>query len=101
MAKIRSAAQGVCAGERALTSEPGASAIEGASALTERAQRQGAWALIGGLGRQARVREPLFVIWAVRWRSDGEDQTEEGQTAAGGAAPLRGGGVAGVGAGVS
>jgi hypothetical protein len=36
--------------------------IEGESMLTERAQRHRAWALTGGPGRQARVREALSVI---------------------------------------
>jgi hypothetical protein len=36
------------------------SAIEGESALTERAQRQGVWALTGGPGRQgARARSVI------------------------------------------
>jgi hypothetical protein len=35
------------------------------SALIERAQRQGTWALTGRPGRQARVREALSVIWVV------------------------------------
>jgi hypothetical protein len=35
------------------------SATEGESALTERAQRQGMRALIGGPGRRARVREAV------------------------------------------
>jgi hypothetical protein len=46
-------------GKRALTGGPGAPVIEGEGALTERAQRQGAWALIGGPGSQARVREAV------------------------------------------
>jgi hypothetical protein len=50
--EIRYAAEGTRAGGRALTSGPGASAAEGEGALTERAQRQGTWALIGGPGRQ-------------------------------------------------
>jgi hypothetical protein len=72
------------------------SAIEGEGTLTKRAQRQGTRALTGGPGRRARVREAVSVIWAMRSRSDGGDQTGEGRTAAGGAAPLRGGEVAGV-----
>jgi hypothetical protein len=43
-----------------------ASAAEGESALTERAQRQGTGALTGGPGRQARVRKALSVIRVVR-----------------------------------
>jgi hypothetical protein len=46
------------------------------------------------------VREAVSAIWAVRARSDGGDQSREGRTAAGGAAPLRGGEVVGVEAGV-
>jgi hypothetical protein len=42
------------------------------------------------------VREAISAIWAMRSRSNGGDQTREGRTAAGGAAPLRGGEVAGV-----
>jgi hypothetical protein len=42
-----------------LTSGPGASAGEGEGALTEWAQLQGTWALTGGPGRQARVREAV------------------------------------------
>jgi hypothetical protein len=116
-------------------------ATEGESALTERAQRQGVWALTGrpraqargreavpvvrvvrsesdsgdqtrgdgrlrealtgGPGRQARMREAVPAVWAVRSESDGGDQTGGKQTATGGAAPLRGGEVAGVEAGVS
>jgi hypothetical protein len=38
----------------------------GEGALIERAQRQGTWALTGGPRRQARVREALSVIWAMR-----------------------------------
>jgi hypothetical protein len=39
---------------------PGASAIEGEGALTERAQRQGTWALTGGPGAQgARARNSI------------------------------------------
>jgi hypothetical protein len=45
------------------------------------------------------VREAVPAIWAMRSGSDGGDQAGEGRTAAGGAAPLRGGEVAGVGAG--
>jgi hypothetical protein len=57
MAEIRSAAEGVRAGGRARTGGPGASATEGESALTERAQCQRVWALTGGLGCQgARAR---------------------------------------------
>jgi hypothetical protein len=52
-----------------------------------------------GAGRACVKRYPT--IWAVRSGSDGGDQTEEGQTIAGGAAPLHGGEVAGVDAGVS
>jgi hypothetical protein len=37
---------------RALTSRPGASAVEGEDALTEYAQRQRTWALTGGPGHQ-------------------------------------------------
>jgi hypothetical protein len=33
--------------------------VEGESALTERAQRQGTWALTGGPGRQACMREAV------------------------------------------
>jgi hypothetical protein len=40
------------AGGRALTSGPGALAIEGEGALTEQAQRQRTWALTRGPGRQ-------------------------------------------------
>jgi hypothetical protein len=40
------------------------------------------------------------VIWAVQSESDRGDQTRGKQTAAGGAAPLRGGQVTGVEAGV-
>jgi hypothetical protein len=57
-------------------------------------------ALTGGPGRQARVREAVPVVRAVRSESDGGDQTGEG-TATGGAAPLCGGEVTGVEAGVS
>jgi hypothetical protein len=70
------------------------SATEGEGALTERAQHQGTRALTGRPG--ARVREAVSAIWVVRSRSDGEDQTGEGRTTAGGAAPLRGGEVTGV-----
>jgi uncharacterized NAD-dependent epimerase/dehydratase family protein len=59
------------------------SATEGESALTERAQRQGVWALTGGPGRQARVREAVPAVRAVRSESDGGDQTKGKQTAAG------------------
>jgi hypothetical protein len=44
---------------RALTNGPGALAVEGEGALTERAQRQGTWGLTGGPGRQAREREAV------------------------------------------
>jgi hypothetical protein len=44
-------------GRRALTGGPGAPATEGEDTLTERAQRQRAWVLTGGPGRQAHVRE--------------------------------------------
>jgi hypothetical protein len=47
------------------------------------------------------VREALSVIWAIRSESDGGDQTKGKRTAAGGAAPLHGGEVAGVEAGAS
>jgi hypothetical protein len=69
----------------------------------ERADRAGP-ALEGlGADRRARacVREALSVILAVRSESDGGDQTRGKQTAAGGAAPLHGGEVAGVEAGAS
>jgi hypothetical protein len=56
-------------------------------------------ALIGGPGRQARVREVVPVVRAMRSESDGGDQTGGKQTAAGAAAPLRGGEVAEVEAG--
>jgi hypothetical protein len=42
-----------------LTSGPEVSAAEGEGALTERAQRQEAWALTGRPGRQAREREAV------------------------------------------
>jgi hypothetical protein len=58
-------------------------------------------ALTGGPGCQARVREVVPVVRAVRSESDGGDQTGGKQTAAGGVAPLRGGEVVGVEAGVS
>jgi hypothetical protein len=48
-------------------------------------------------GRAGAKRYPT--ISAMRSRSDGGDQSREGWLAAGGAAPLRGGKVAGVGAG--
>jgi hypothetical protein len=48
---------------------------EGEIALTERAQRQRVWALTGGPGRQACVREAVSAIWAVRSELDGGDQT--------------------------
>jgi hypothetical protein len=60
MAEIRSTAEGARASGRALTGGLGVSATEGESALTEQAQRQGVWALTGGLGRQgARVRSVI------------------------------------------
>jgi hypothetical protein len=42
-----------------LTSGLEASAAEGEGALAERAQCQGTWALTGGPGRRARVREAV------------------------------------------
>jgi hypothetical protein len=48
MAEIRSAAEGARESGRVLIGGPGASATEGESALTERAQRQGTQALTGG-----------------------------------------------------
>jgi hypothetical protein len=86
-------------GGRALPGRLGASATEGESALTKRAQRQGTRALTGEPGGRPRMHEAVSAIWAVRSRSDGGDQTREGRMAAGGAAPLRGGEVAGVEAG--
>jgi hypothetical protein len=56
--------------------------------------------LTGGLGRQVRVRKAVPVVRAVRSRSDGGVRPGK-QTAVGGAAPLRGGEVAGVEAGAS
>jgi hypothetical protein len=56
--------------------------------------------LIGGSGRQARVREAVPAVRAVRSRSDRGVRLGT-QTAAGGAAPLGGGEVAGVEAGAS
>jgi hypothetical protein len=56
--------------------------------------------LTGGLGRQARVREAIPAVRAVRSRSGGGVRPGT-QTAAGGAAPLRGDEVAGVEAGAS
>jgi hypothetical protein len=50
MDEIRSAAEGTRAGGRVMTGGPGASVTEGEGALTERAQRQGTWALKGGPG---------------------------------------------------
>jgi hypothetical protein len=47
------------------------------------------------------VREAVPAVQAVRSGSDGGDQIEGKHTAAGGAAPLRGGEVVGVEAGVS
>jgi hypothetical protein len=44
--------------------------------LTERAQRQRVWALTGGSGRRARVREAVPVVRAVRSGSDGGDQRQ-------------------------
>jgi hypothetical protein len=58
-------------------------------------------ALTGGLGRPARMREAVPAVRAVRSGLDGGDQTGGKQTAAGGAAPLRGGEVIGVEAGAS
>jgi hypothetical protein len=52
-------------------------------------------ALTGGPGRQARMHEAVPTVRAVRSESDEGDQTGEGTTV-GGAAPLRGGEVAGV-----
>jgi hypothetical protein len=42
--------------------------------LTEQAQRQGVWALTGGPGRQARGREAVPAVQAVRSESDGGGQ---------------------------
>jgi hypothetical protein len=53
------------------------SATEGEGTLTDWAQRHGTQALTGGPWRQARVREAVSTIWAVRSRSDGGDQTGE------------------------
>jgi hypothetical protein len=50
-------------------------ATEGESALTERAQRQGVWALTGGPGRRAHMREEVPAVRAARSESDGGDQT--------------------------
>jgi hypothetical protein len=76
------------------------SATEGEGALTERAQRQGTWALTGGLGGAGRA-------CAKRYPQSGscdQGRTEgirpvRGRTAAGGAAHLHGGEVTGVEAG--
>jgi hypothetical protein len=57
-------------------------------------------ALTGRPERQARVFEAVPTVRAVRSESDGGDQTGEG-TVVGGVAPLRGGEVAEVEAGVS
>jgi hypothetical protein len=69
-------AEGARAGGRALTSGSGASAAEGEGALTERAQRQGTWALTGRAGRQARVREAVShgLSCAIRIRQRGSDR---------------------------
>jgi hypothetical protein len=56
--------------------------------------------LTGGSGRQVRVREAIPAVRAVRSRSDRGVRPGK-QTTAGGAAPLRGGEVAGVEAGAS
>jgi hypothetical protein len=88
-------------GGRALTRGPEASATEGEGALTERAQRQGTWALTGGPGAGRTCAKRYPAIWVVRLGSDGGDQTEEGRSATGGATPLRGGEVARVEAGMS
>jgi hypothetical protein len=82
-----------------LTGGPGDVSDRGEGALTERAQRQGTWALTGGpraQGARARsgIRDLGHAIKIGRGRSD-----QGGRTAAGDAAPLRGGEVAGVGAG--
>jgi hypothetical protein len=50
-------------------------ATERENALIERAQRQGVWALTGGPGRQARGREAVPAVRAVRSESDRGDQT--------------------------
>jgi hypothetical protein len=52
-----------------------------------------------GPRHRARGREAVSVISAVRSRSEGGDQSRECCLATGGAAPLRGGEVAGVGTG--
>jgi hypothetical protein len=53
------------------------SAIEGeGGALTELAQHQGTWALTGGPGRQARGREAVPTVRAVRSESNGGDQRQ-------------------------
>jgi hypothetical protein len=61
MAEIRSAAEGARAGaSERWQSGQGVSATEGESALTERAQRQGTWALTGGPGAHgARARSGI------------------------------------------
>jgi hypothetical protein len=63
-------------GGRALTGGPEASATEGESALTDRAQRQGTRALTDGPGRRVCVREAVSsdlgsAIKIGRGRSDG------------------------------
>jgi hypothetical protein len=74
------------------------SATEGEGALTEGTQCQGTWALTGGPRAQGvRARSGTHDLGrAIRIRRRGSDQ--EGRTAAGGAAPLRGSEVAEVGA---
>jgi hypothetical protein len=66
MAEIRSATEGTHAGGQAMTSGPGASVTEGEDALTERAQRQGNWALTGGQGVRRACAKRYPAIWAVR-----------------------------------
>jgi hypothetical protein len=77
------------------------SATEGEIVLTERAQRQRIWALTDGPGSQG-VRARSVIRDLGRSILIGRRGSDQGkQTAAGGAAPLRGGEVTGVEAGAS